>query len=85
MIADSCAFAQFITTHIYIYTLSVSLSLYAQITKAIQQAKTDEEVQELLVRYSSHFYSTLAAEIGRLEGEIRKNYPEFKFLGLEII
>lgn len=56
-----------------------------QITKSIQSAKTEEEIQEILNRYSNHFYSTLAAEVARLEGEIRKMFPEFKVLGLEIL
>jgi hypothetical protein len=59
--------------------------LTLQITTAIRSAKTDQELQEILVRYSSHFYSTLAAEVARLEGEIRRTFPEFKFLGLEVL
>jgi hypothetical protein len=73
------------TTRMQLFRNSSRFVLTLQITNAIRSAKTDQELQEILVRYSSHFYSTLAAEVARLEGEIRRTFPEFKFLGLEVL
>lgn len=52
---------------------------------AVQHGYSDMAVRQELHRYSRMLLLTLALEVDRLEQDIRKRHPEFRYIDLEVL
>jgi len=55
------------------------------IYKECKQVESEKDAERMLSAYSRMLLVTLALEVDRLEGEIRRKHPEFKYIDLECL
>ena len=56
-----------------------------ELLNEVQDVKTHEDVERLVLRYGEQVIDTLGAQVDRLESELKRKNPDLRHIDLEVL